>query len=154
LPNAKPALLWLADALGIDRGELKKKENFDARMKLQKASYLLHYLRVSPFDAFHFNLYLRGPYSSGLAIQYYDFDGDRPSTPEMGVEHAGILAWFSKFDLREMEIATSILLIEESNPRGLRDEEIYSVLTISKPWVSPDNFNLIIGELREKKLVR
>ena len=53
-----------------------------------------------------------------------------------------------------MEIATSILLIEESNPRGLRDEEIYSVLTISKPWVSPDNFNLIIGELREKKLVR
>ena len=70
MSNTKPALLWLANELGIDKTELTKKENFDARMKFQKASFLLAHLKVSPFDLFYFNMYLRGPYSSGLAAQY------------------------------------------------------------------------------------
>jgi hypothetical protein len=152
--NAKPALLWLATELGIDNRELTKKENFSARMKLQKASFLLHHLDVPPFNRFRFNMYLRGPYSSELAVQYYNLNGVDPNPVLLHEDQSAILRWFASYGLKEMEIATSLMLIDEFNGAKRTDDETYEILTVSKPWVSPEAFKRVLVGLRERKLVR
>ncbi len=151
--SAKPKLAWLADELGIDRNELKGSDKFDARLKFQKVSFLLSSLGVEPFKRFVFNLYLRGPYSPGLAAQYYDLNGDTPEPVNLTRHEHEILEWFVRFDLREMEVASSIMLIQSFRDDKVSDEDIYSVLTVSKPWVKKSDFVRIIGELRQKRLV-
>jgi Uncharacterized conserved protein len=51
-------------------------ESFSGRLKVQKAVLLLKYLGVSPFDRYEFGLYVRGPYSPVLALDYYNNTGD------------------------------------------------------------------------------
>ena len=72
-------------------------------------------------------------------------------SPMLSTEQVSFLRWFSKYDLKEMEIAASIMLIEESAGTSLSDTDIYSVLTVSKPWISPGAFSGILeGIAREK----
>jgi hypothetical protein len=154
MSSAKPKLAWLANELGIDKSELKESDNFDARLRFQKVSFLLNHLGVDPLKKFTFNLYLRGPYSPGLAAQYYDLNGDNPEPINLTKHEHELLNWFAGFDLKQMEVASSIMLIQGFSTDKVSDEDIYSVLTVSKPWVEKDDFERIIGELRQKGLVK
>jgi uncharacterized protein YwgA len=152
MTNVKPSLTWLANELGIDNGELKESKNFDSRLKFQKVSYLLKTLGVKPFSRFTFNLYLRGPYSPGLAAQYYDLNGDESEEVSLTKDERETLNWFKELDLKGMEVASSIMLIQNFNGEKVSDEDIYSVLTVSKPWVKKEDFAEVIRELKKRNL--
>jgi hypothetical protein len=142
------------DELGIDKRELKEGSNFNSRLKLQKVCFLLGSMGKSPFNKLNFNLYLRGPYSPSLATQYYDLNGDHPEPITLTRNEHETLEWFTHLDLRQMEVASSIILIQGFGKGKMPDEDIYSVLTVSKPWVEKDDFQRMIGELRKKGLVK
>src|SRR5438132_2932769 len=108
---SKPQIVWLMNELGIAREGLKT--SFGARLRLQKASFLLNYLSVQPFTKYNFNLYLRGPYSSRLASEYYDLDGISPAAVDLSKNEKTLLEWFATLDEATLEVASSILLINE-----------------------------------------
>ncbi len=147
-------LVWLIDKHGIGKRDLKG--SFDARLRLQKTSYLLKHLGIPPFKDYDFNLYLRGPYSPSLSHEYYNLEGIAPSSIELSESNLDLLRWFTSKSSRDMEIATSILLINEFGIRGgkLSDSDVYSILIVSKPWITIPMFKKTTDELREQGLIK
>ena len=141
-------LAWLAELLGLSPSGIKDPDSLEDRLKMQKAVFLLRHLKVKPFRNYDFNMYLRGPYSPELASDYYRLEGVEP------VEGADveIIKWFVSHKPRWLEIASSILWIKEACPRS-KPKEIYSILTLSKPWVGEKEFRRILRELKEKSLI-
>lgn len=55
----------------------------EGRFRIQKAVYLLRYLRYAPAQGFVYNLYQMGPYSPDLTKCYFDLEDD-------GIRGAGV----------------------------------------------------------------
>ncbi len=143
-------LVWLVKLLGLSPSGIKDPDNLEDRLKLQKAVLLLKHLKVKSFRKYDFNMYLRGPYSPELASDYYRLEGVEPE-PVEGAD-VEIVKWFASHDPRWLEIASSILWIKEAYPRS-KPKEVYSILTLSKPWVGEKEFKRIFRELKEKSLI-
>jgi len=144
----KGEVAWLVDSLGISRKRLTNKSSFDDRLRIQKAAFLLKHLKVDPFKDYHFNLYLNGPYSPTLAQDYYDVDRAKPKPVDLG-DRDQLLRWFMDHDSKWLEVATSIISIKEDYPDS-KDEEICSILRLSKPWVSDEMFEKVRRELASR----
>ena len=141
-------LAWLVGLLGLSPSDIR--ERLEDRLRVQKAVFLLRYLKVEPFTGYDFDVYLRGPYSPELASDYYRLEGVEPE-PVEGAD-VEIVKWFVSHKPRWLEIASSILWIKEAYPRS-KPKEIYSILTLSKPWVGEEEFRRILRELRERSLL-
>jgi uncharacterized protein YwgA len=140
---------WLLQILGMTRDELKMEEEFLKRFRVQKAAYLLKYLGVRPFTKYDFSLYIHGPYSPELAREYYLERSEEPQVPAISDDKLELLNWFMNHDERWLEIATSILMIRERYPR-ISSEEMLSILRLSKPWITREEFEKILSELKSK----
>lgn len=127
-------------------------DGFVSRLRLQKAAYLLKRMGVEPFTKYEFNIYLRGPYSPELAKEYYGELGEEKEKPEITVEKLESLKWFVEHDEKWLEIASSILLIFEDYP-DISYDELFSLLRMSKPWVTREKLDQIYRELEERSLV-
>lgn len=145
-------LAWLNRLLGIPADKLAEPGSFEYRLKVQKAVFLLRHLGMKPFTNYNFNLYLSGPYSPDLATDYYELKGVGPASVNLGDTEVKLLKWFTSHPMDWLEVASSILSIKESYPT-IGDEEVYSVLHLSKPWVTETSFKRIMGELRKKALL-
>jgi hypothetical protein len=58
-------LLALIKVLDLDTLQVKNRDNFGVKMRVQAAAYLLQYLGEDGFD-YSFSTYFRGPYSVDL----------------------------------------------------------------------------------------
>lgn len=139
--------------LGVDRQVLvsETEAGFRQRLRLQKAAYLLSRMGVKPFSEFEFNIYLRGPYSPDLAKAYYS-GADEYEEPEISQDKLELLKWFMSHEDRWLEIASGILSIQERY-RGIGRKGLLTLLRMSKPWITENEFNSIFGELKRKGLV-
>jgi len=144
---------WLLWFLKLSREELKKDENFLSRLRVQKASYLLRYLGVHPFTKYDFSLYIHGPYSTELAREYYSEKSEEATVPEIDNDTLELLKWFMDHNDRWLEIATSILMIREQYTK-IKDREVLSILKLSKPWLSEDEFREVYRELKSKRQLK
>jgi uncharacterized protein YwgA len=147
----KGEVRWLVRFLGASPKKLTASSGIEDRLRLQKAAFLLNHLGVRPFTDYPFSMYLKGPYSSSLANEYYHLDRIRASPVKLDSEVKGVLKWFSSRDTKWLEVASSILSIKERN-KGVGKEDMYSVLTLSKPWVDHDYFESVVTELDQKQL--
>jgi uncharacterized protein YwgA len=148
----KAELAWLIDFLGLTVKELVDPSSLEARLKVQKAVFLLKSLNVKPFSGYGFNLYIRGPYSPSLAADYYGLEGVSATPVDLsGLEKT--VRWFVSHDADWLEVASSIMSIKERYPEA-KPEETYSVLSLSKPWVPRDFFTRTYRSLRDKGLLR
>lgn len=148
-------LNWLVeDVLRTSKQTLVSddEDGFVSRLRLQKAAYLLKRMGVEPFTKYEFNIYLRGPYSPELAKEYYGELGEEKEKPEITVEKLESLKWFVEHDEKWLEIASSILLILEDYP-DISYDELFSLLRMSKPWVTREKLDQIYRELEERSLV-
>jgi len=147
----KGEIRWLAKFLGTSPAELIKSSAFETRLKLQKATFLLSHLKVAPFTDYSFSMYVSGPYSPSLASEYYHLDGIRTSRVKLDSGVKRVLKWFSSRDRKWLEVASSILSIKERN-NNVEKDTVYSVLTMSKPWVTREYFDSVVTELAAKSL--
>lgn len=147
-------LSWLIEFLDIHRDVLvsNSEEGFKARLKLQKAAYLLKRMGVEPFTKYEYSIYIKGPYSPELAKDYYSELEPANEVPKIEPEKLEVLWWFVKHDDRWLEIASSILHILEDYP-GIDKEQLLSTLKMSKPWITLEEFDKVYRELEERKLV-
>lgn len=144
---------WLADFVGVSPEEVKAEDGLEARLRLQKAAFLLKHLRVPPFTSYNFNMYLRGPYSPDLAKEYYSLEESTPSAcVALDKEKEDLVRWFTSHDSRWLEVASSIISLRERYP-GRGEGELCSILRMSKPWVTFAEFTKTCRELKERELI-
>jgi uncharacterized protein YwgA len=148
----RAAVSWLIEFLGLTPEKVISPLGFNARLRVQKAALLLKHLGVRPFTGFEYGLYLRGPYSTDLSSVYYSLGETSPSEPNVDEQTKGILRWFASNDLTWLEVASSILSIEESHP-GISDSDVLLQLQLSKPWVSSPHFTNVLSDLKQRGLV-
>lgn len=67
-PDLTGILKRMADATGLHY----YRTDFEGRLRIQKTIYLLKAFGYTGAGPYHFNLYVRGPYSPGLARAYYN----------------------------------------------------------------------------------
>lgn len=146
----KGEVRWLIRLLGIGPKKLIGPASFNQRLRVQKAVLLLNHLRVSPFTSYNFNLYLHGPYSSSLAADYYKLQKTNAKPVRLDENRMKTLKWFTSKDETWLEVASSIISIKERN--DVSRDTLYSILTMSKPWVSRDLFDSTIDELAKHDL--
>lgn len=148
------SISWLVRFLGIDRRRLvsEGEEGFRLRLKLQKAAYLLKRMGVEPFTKYEFNTYLRGPYSPDLAKDYYNTSREEECVPSIDSERLELLKWFIDHDERWLETASSILSILEKYP-NIANEQLLSLLRMSKPWITDKDFDAVYNELKGRGLI-
>lgn len=147
----KGEIRWLAKFLGTSPAKLIKPSAFETRLKLQKATFLLRHLKVAPFTEYPFSMYVSGPYSPLLASEYYHLNRVRATPVELDSGVKEVLRWFSSRDVKWLEVASSILSIKERNNNAGKDT-VYSVLTMSKPWVTREYFDSVVADLEQKHL--
>jgi uncharacterized protein YwgA len=147
----KGEVRWLVKFLGTSPAELTKLSAFETRLKLQKAVFLLSHLKAAPFTGYGFGMYVSGPYSPSLASEYYHLDGVRATPVKLDSGVKRVLRWFSSRDRKWLEVASSVLSIKERN-KNVGKEDIYSVLTMSKPWVTRRYFDSVVADLERKQL--
>jgi uncharacterized protein YwgA len=147
----KGELLGLARYLGMAPKKLTAPSSFNERLKVQKAVFLLKHLGVAPFTEYSFGLYLHGPYSTDLAKDYYHLSKARVIPVKLDSNNKKVLNWFTEKDDAWLEVASSILSIKERY-KDATTEEIYSILTLSKPWVKEPLCEKIVMELASRGL--
>jgi uncharacterized protein YwgA len=147
----KSEVKWLVRLLEIEPKKLVAPASFDLRLKVQKAVFLLHHLKASPFTDYLFSLYLHGPYCPDLAKDYYGLEKVRAKKVRLDQKHLETLRWFVSNDERWLEVASSIISIKDRYADVTR-ERIFSTLTLSKPWVSEDVFESVMSDLERKEL--
>jgi uncharacterized protein YwgA len=148
----KNEVRWLIRLLRVAPKKLTEPASFNERLKVQKAVFLLKYLKVEPFSRYSFGLYLHGPYSSELAKDYYSLGRVRPGSAPVGPAHTTLLRWFVSKDDRWLEVASSILSLREHYEAATKDE-IYGTLRLSKPWVDEPLYESVTRDLVEHKLL-
>jgi len=124
-------------------------EAFQQRLKIQKASFLLRHLGISPFTDYQFSIYIDGPYSPELARDIYDFKPLKFSADRKTVH---TLRWFVEHDSRWLEVASSIIFILERYP-DMSERNLLSLLRLSKPWISSKLFRQIYSDLMSRGLI-
>lgn len=138
---------WLIEELGVL--DIKDEEAFDDRLRVQKAAFLLKRLGVAPFTRYGFSLYIHGPYSPELAKEYYE--GGGVGLTGIGPGEKATLTWFMSHGNDWLEIASSIMSIEEYDKKIGRDA-VYDTVRLSKPWVRRRAFDDVYDELRKHDL--
>ncbi|MEM1689632.1 MAG: hypothetical protein QXX33_01205 [Candidatus Hadarchaeales archaeon] len=138
--------------MSLDQIKSESDEGFEHRLKIQKAVFLLKHFGVKPFTSYDFNLYLHGPYSPKLAEDYYNIsETTKPAEVRLDDDKKKLLYWFIDHDCRWLEVATSIISLNERYGK-LSNDEIYSILRVSKSWLEKAEFEKIKRELEEHGL--
>jgi len=144
----KAELAWLIKLLSLE----DIASSFVSRLKIQKAVFLLKHLGVEAFNSYNFQLYLRGPYSPNLASDYYNLQGIKAIPLDLDRQKTELLKWFTSHDVEWLEVASSIIEIKDRYP-DLKNGSLYSLLRLSKPWVTEDAFKNTLKELRKQRLI-
>lgn len=138
-------LRTLISLLGIDPDAIKV--NFDLRFKIQKSIRLLQlHPEISKFVRYNFNFYVRGPYSSGLAKNYYNL-------PVQGVELP--LSSVARYYIQEIgRMSSSDLLLYATlaevveHNKGFPDAALISTVKAIKPQFGGTEIATALRRLR------
>jgi len=117
---------------------------FNHRLKLQKYVYLA---RRYGFDlGYHYNLYIRGPYSPELANDYYALKEDMPK------EHVDLPEDFFRLvkgkSERWLELAATLVMIKERYP-DISEEEMINLVIGNKPFANIEELKGILAKLKK-----
>ena len=127
-----PSNLIVAISKALGRNLNKRK--FDDRLMMQKGCYILNRWGYGP--EYRYSLYIRGPYSSELADDYYELKnvGNTTDVPE---EKINELSAIMKKGVDYTEAYATVMLVKENNPRRSNEEILYKSLDI-KPHLEKE----------------
>jgi len=120
----------LLTAVAIACGRDLKVGEFDDRLTLQKGCYILNSWGYGP--RYHFNMYIRGPYSSVLAKEHYKYGtiaGRETDVPEEALSRLAEI--FSK-GIGYAEAYATVLMIR-SNSKDASKEDVLKRAMDLKP---------------------
>lgn len=87
-------------------------DNFDHRIKLQKYVFLARAFGWN--HDYGYNLYIRGPYSSSLAKDYYNLEGIIPALVIPGLDGESFRSLVLNKDTSWLEVAATLIAIHKN----------------------------------------
>ena len=151
--NRRGDTLELAQLLQLIEAKSGKKlsaKNFDDRLRMQKVVYLLKEMDHPAGRPYSFSMYHHGPYSPGLAKEYYALLDGKPGRKvsdgrpgRRDTEAIDVIAKALGKDTKFLEAVATYRFVQEQNP-GERAEVVRSVTLKLKPHVKG-----VIGEAIE-----
>lgn len=123
-------IVAVSKALGrkLDRGK------FNDRLLMQKGCYILNSWGYGPY--YRYGLYIRGPYSSELADDYYEIDRLSNSTTVPSEAILKLSEIMGK-GIGYTEAYATVLLVKRNNP-GRSDKEIFDKSLDIKPHLEKE----------------
>lgn len=136
LSSEHAALIGVLATLQRDSKKALAKDSFETRLRLQKTVYLLKAAGFPQAADFHYNYYIRGPYSSDLATAYYRWDTETlakvtPVKDPRLTPIAEAIARGNDF----LEAATALHWIKKNN-RAVEKKRIFEIGEKLKPRLS------------------
>ena len=95
-------------------GHFPDVEKFSDRLTMQKGCYILNSWGYEPI--YKYSLYIRGPYSSELADDYYEMDGKVTGDTDVSESDLSRLKELYTKGLPYVEAYATVLLLKNSNP--------------------------------------
>lgn len=89
-------------------------EKFSDRLAMQKGCYILNSWGYEPI--YRYSLYIRGPYSSELADDYYEMRGEISGDTDVSERDLSRLKELYNKGLPYVEAYATVLLLKNSNP--------------------------------------
>jgi uncharacterized protein YwgA len=122
----------LISAVGRAWGKELKLGTFNDRLVMQKGCFLLNDMGVLP--SYNFSLYVRGPYSSELADDYYELmkSGNFSADTYIDVEYIDKLSRIMRKGPSYLEAYSTMVLAREYNP-NMSKREIEAFVCNMKP---------------------
>ncbi|USG99844.1 hypothetical protein K1720_10225 [Thermococcus argininiproducens] len=140
-------------------------ETFEDRMRLQKLVYLAKHFGIDL--EYNFTLYIRGPYSSELADDYYkierDYDGEIPEILDEFITEEKVdtfIEFVKDKDTEELELIATLLMVLgrhkpflNSLPEEEREDLVVKTIQDIKPYFTKDKILEAIREIEKVKIV-
>jgi uncharacterized protein YwgA len=136
-------LAWLIKHLDIPIEKMSDPEALEEHLRVQKAVFFLKCKKVSPFTQYRFDIYLRGPYSTELEKDWHEIADVKAEPVDLG-NTGKQLEEFLQHSSEWLEIASHIIYLQKE----LNYNEIFTVLKLSKPWLSWSQYDDIYDEVR------
>ncbi len=124
------------------------KKNLSSRFYVQKYVYLAKHFGLDL--GYNYNLYVKGPYSSDLALDYYS--DNFQTTVDVknifpGFRQEEYLKLVSGKTEHWLELGTTLIFFNVRNP-GKSLEDYVEFTKLAKPWASESTIMVIATELR------
>ena len=160
----KRKLAKLLKTLGYNTGDIRDGleeimyDNFEKRLKIQKIVFILEY-KTKVFD-YEFSLYLRGPYSPGLAKDYYNItDSDLASITNDKILDDNVIKLALSLNEKDpiwIEIASTIIMMHD--PKDDWSKTIERVKDFKSDVLRSSNKDTsyvekVFNEMKELKLI-
>ncbi len=128
-----------------DKGILSFNKNlFNNRLKVQKYVFIARKFGLSL--RYTYSLYIRGPYSSGLADDYYEID-DYHNSNSLEIDEDFFKLVKNKSE-EWLELAATILMIRERY-QSINDEKLVALVNNAKPHAKKEELRKILVLLRK-----
>jgi len=132
-----------------DLKEVRDSANgFKTRFRLQKYVY---FAKFFGYDlGYDYNLYVHGPYSPGLANDYYKISESLDKAEPANI-NGNYLSLLKGKDDEWLELASTVLMIKHRYEK-IGDDELVELTRSAKPWAAEERIKGILSELRSYKL--
>ena len=108
---------------------------FDDRLTIQKGCFILNNWGYGP--EYRYSLYIRGPYSSDLADDYYEFGSIDSDSTDVSSEDIRRLSEIFDKGLPYAEAYSTVMLVKKNNP-GFSSEDIRNKALDIKPHLKTE----------------
>lgn len=123
------------------------KDSFVHRLKLQKYVFIARKYGLD--TGYDYSLYIHGPYSSGLADDYYAInDFSRAKKIELDTEFTKLVKNKSK---KWLELASKIIVIKDRYDQ-ISDDKLIDLVKSAKPKATREGLEKIIRTLNKNSL--
>lgn len=116
-------------------GHFPDVEKFSDRLAMQKGCYILNSWGYEP--AYRYGLYIRGPYSSELADDYYEMHGKVHGDTNVSESDLSRLKELYSKGLSYVEAYATVLLLKNSNPNVVSNKILDRALEL-KPHLEKE----------------
>jgi uncharacterized protein YwgA len=143
--NQKRILASIIHHAGLNSRDVQ--ESFEARFRIQKLVYLLQHLSFRGKLNYNFSLYLRGPYSLGLASDYYTLS---EATPPVSLEPKQMndIKKLLEFTDAELELLSTIVSVLDYSPNASPKDVVFVVKNL-KPKYTDEQIKSMLERARE-----
>jgi len=146
--NTKASLKALLELSGVSVSQIAEK--FAVRLESQKKVFLLQlHPSLVKYLGYYFGMYIRGPYSRGLASAYYNLDDVKSAVLRLDNSSGSYISEISAMNNWQLELLATVFSVLEYG-KSANNELIITRVRDLKPKYSREEIERAVAKAREQ----
>ena len=123
--------------------------SFEKRLEIQKKVYMLQLnSEFRRYLGYYFNLFIRGPYSPGLARVYYNIPkGAKAAEINVSKKALDYGREIASMDIETLEIASTLIEVMKIN-RNIDDKRLVEHVNMLKPYYTVEKISKVLETVK------